>query len=278
MSAALEKRIASALADDAPPPSADLASLIRETEAAITAADESADGERARALDPLLSPDSVKARQSLDDFTFAAARLRTVLPRMRKRCAELEAAEHRARWEPDYEQVRARRDEMMTEFAERYQSLTQQLVDLFGRVAAVDEEVSRVSGSAPYGEHRRLRGVEATAHGGTAIAPAVRLPSFEKSALMSWPIPVETMGQRLAREMERQRTARESAVDVDAPPPRPRREWWEKIEERTRANAEARARNIEHLNGLAQDREKRENAEMRARAEARSAWPAMRTP
>jgi hypothetical protein len=49
------------------------------------------------------------------------------------------------------------------EFAEVYPNFVDQLIDLFDRIKVVDKEVGRVNGSAPYGEHRRLLGVELTA-------------------------------------------------------------------------------------------------------------------
>jgi hypothetical protein len=53
---ALEKRIAVALSSNIT--AANLASLIAETETAIAAADEVAEAEREKALDPALSPDA----------------------------------------------------------------------------------------------------------------------------------------------------------------------------------------------------------------------------
>jgi hypothetical protein len=76
----------------------------------------------------------------------------------------------------------AKRDELARQYAE-YPKLVARLVDLFESAKAVDEKVSRINGSAPPGEHRRLLGVELTARGlqsfSTAdppIAKAVQLP------------------------------------------------------------------------------------------------------
>jgi hypothetical protein len=79
-----------------------------------------------------------------------------------------------------------------------------QLIDLFERMKAVDKEVGRVNGSAPYGNHRRLLEVELTARGldrfttnyRPSIPENVRLPDFEESAKMVWPrrtIPLEVL-------------------------------------------------------------------------------------
>jgi hypothetical protein len=61
----------------------------------------------------------------------------------------------------------------------------------------VDKEVGRVNGSAPYGEHRRLKGVELTARGldgfgmyNRPLSEEVRLPDFKESGKTAWPRPV----------------------------------------------------------------------------------------
>jgi len=59
--------VANAKAFEANITSADLTTLIAETETAIVAAEAAAETERAKALDPLTSPDPVKARQVMDN-------------------------------------------------------------------------------------------------------------------------------------------------------------------------------------------------------------------
>ena len=86
MSVALEKKIASALTADVK--SADIAALIAETEVAITQA---AEAERAKALDPIVSPDAAKAHAAMTDAAFMRERLRTALPRLRERYQEVAA-------------------------------------------------------------------------------------------------------------------------------------------------------------------------------------------
>jgi hypothetical protein len=186
----LEKKIATALADK-DIASSNLAALIAETETAIAAADQAAEAERDKALDPALSPDPNAAREAVEAAKFTRDRLRTLLPRLH----EAQAAEYAARWESEYERVEAKRDELARKYAE-YPKLVAQLVDLFGSAKAVDEEVSRINGLAPPGEHRRLRGVELTARGlesfSTAdppIAKRVQLPDWAHSARMAWPPP-----------------------------------------------------------------------------------------
>jgi hypothetical protein len=117
--------------------------------------------------------------------------LRTLLPRLQ----EAQAAEYAARWESEYERVKAKRDELARKYAE-YPKLVAQLVDIFRGAEEVDKEVSRVNGSAPPGEHPCLLGVELTARGlegfsaaDPPIAKAVHLPDWAHSARMAWPLP-----------------------------------------------------------------------------------------
>ena len=80
----VEMRIAAALADNNIV-STKLAALITEAETAIVQAETTAKTEHARALDPALSPDLSKARAAKEDAEFAAAQLRTLLPRLQRR-------------------------------------------------------------------------------------------------------------------------------------------------------------------------------------------------
>ena len=202
----LERRIAAALTSDIP--SADIAALVAETEAAISQAEAAAEAEREMALDPLASPDAAKARTAMEDAAFTRDRLRTVLPRLQARLSEVKAAEYAARWESDFRQVEARRDELANEYAATYPRLVAQLVDLFECIEAVDKEVSRINGSAPSGEHRRLRQVELIARGldnfnraNPPITKAVQLPDWTNSEKMAWPPPQPSLAAVFALSM-----------------------------------------------------------------------------
>jgi hypothetical protein len=206
MSATLEQRIATALSSETT--SDVVAILIAEVETAIVAADKAAQMEREKALDPLASPDAAKARAAMEDAGFTRDRLRNVLPRLQARLTELQAAEYAARWEPDFEQVEGRRNELAQGYAELYPKLAGQLVDLFERIEAVDKEVSRVNGLAPEGEHRRLRQTELVARGldnfsraDPPITKAVQLPDWTNSEKMVWPPPQPSLAAVLAMSM-----------------------------------------------------------------------------
>jgi hypothetical protein len=151
-----------------------------------------------RALDPIASPDPVKARAAMEDAAFTRERLRTALPRLHARLKVMEAAEYLARWEPEYERVKAVRDALAAEMREVYPVAVTRLADLFQRMAQCDRECSRIDGSRPDSEHQQLRGVELTARGvegllqpDVYIAEMLRLPFFwrDSGPIYAWPPP-----------------------------------------------------------------------------------------
>jgi len=252
----LEKRIRSALTHRIS--SSKLAALIAETEDAISAADETATEERARALDIVAATDAAKARETMQAAEFARERLRTVLPRLDARLQQVEAEEYAASWEPEFQRVQALRDELAREYAAKYPALMAELIDLFRRAEAIDKEVSRVNGSAPYGEHRRLLEVELTARGlkeftrdNPPIAPAVQLPEFEFSGRMAWPVPTTPWAAQFAASMVRSH--------------HPGVHWAAAVESRAVARREETARVAAFYQGEAKRHEERENAEVRAK-------------
>jgi hypothetical protein len=243
----LEQRITAALAD-AEMASADLATLIQETEIAIIAAEQGADAERTKALDPMLSPDAKAAREAMQAAEFARDRLRTVLPRLRSRFAEVEAQEYAQRWESNYRQAEVLRDAAAQRFA-RYPALVHEVIEIILEAQAVDAEVSRVNGSALPGEHRRLQSVELKSRGlknfsisNPSVIDMVRLPDWEQTERMLWPphrpidpamiVPMQIGDPRLTTDCwhevgEEQRAAEEArqkreAVEAD----RARREFY----------------------------------------------------
>src|SRR5689334_19987812 len=115
----IEQRITAALSDETIT-SAAIAKLVAETEAAIAEASRAAYEARSKALDPALSPDPAAARKAMEAAQFAVERLRTLLPRLRARHANLVEAEQRASWQADFAQVEAQRDAIAAELAEVY--------------------------------------------------------------------------------------------------------------------------------------------------------------
>jgi hypothetical protein len=110
----------------------------------------------------------------------------------------VEAAEYAARWEPDFKRVEAQRDALAAEMRDAYPAAVAQLADIFQRAAECDRECSRINGSAPDGERRRLRGVELAARGvegllqpDVYLAETLRLPFFwrDSGPIYAWPPP-----------------------------------------------------------------------------------------
>jgi hypothetical protein len=242
----LEERIATALSEDIA--SAHVEALITETEAAIAAADAAAEEERVKALDPIASPDPAKARAAMQDAAFTCERLRNVLPRLHARLKQVVAAEYAAKWEPEYEQVKAVRDALAAEMREVYPRVTEQLVSLFQRMAECDRECSRVDLSAPTGDSRRLRGVEKTARGvdilwqpDVWIAEMLRLPYFTRNngQIYAWPPSPPPVSYQF--------------VVPSGPGPN----WHEELKARDAARGEESDRAIAYLNERAREHEER---------------------
>jgi hypothetical protein len=194
MSANIERRIAKALANNAIA-SADLTALIRETELAIAAADTSAEEERTKALDPVLSPDPKAARAAMEHAAFTRDRLRTVLPRLREHYSRREAQEEREQWRAKAAAMAAERDALATEFAEVYPRAVAELVDLMKRTDALEKQIKRLNNAAPSGEGHLLS-VELTARGlpqpNVWVCDTIRLPHFrpqDREPAIAWPPP-----------------------------------------------------------------------------------------
>jgi hypothetical protein len=202
----IEQTIATALGNPSVT-SVELAELIPETEAALTAAEATAQAERKKALDPIASADTAEAEKVVWAAEFRCDRLRSFLSQLRQRVAEIEAAEYDARWQAEFEAVKAERDAVAKELGERYPKLTADLCDLFRRALAIDQECSRVDGTAPAGESRRLRGVERTARGldfsfyKPALTDVVKLPEWKDSGRLAWPPPKTPLGALFAAAM-----------------------------------------------------------------------------
>jgi hypothetical protein len=187
----LERKIAAAL-DSAS--AGELAALIAETEAAIVTATENAKLERA--LDPLLSPDAKAARAAMEDAQFLVGRLQTLLPRLQQRCEAAQRAEYWAEWRADYEALKVKRDALAAEFRGVYPRAVAEIVSLFARIAANDEELSQLHRARPAGVPLHLRNAEQEARNLDAftrdtpsVTKELKLPDWERSNKLAWPLP-----------------------------------------------------------------------------------------
>ena len=259
----LESRIATALtATDIK--SSNLATLIAETEAAITTADKTAEEERTKALDPIASPDATKAREAMQAAEFSRDRLRTVLPRLQAKHKEVNEQEHAVAWTADYAAVKARRDAAAQMLRERYPAIVDELVTLMTNIASTDKEVERVNAAAPYGDHPRLRGTELTARGldrlmqpDVSIAQELKLPNFTRGAgepLLAYPLPQPNFAVEFVNSMP--------------PDTFDWRNWHEEFEKRDRRALEENRRQIAEAEAQLRAHEEREAAEVRKAKEA----------
>jgi hypothetical protein len=111
------------------PTSTDLSQLLVEADAAIAAADSTAEEERIKALDPALSPDPKAARQAMEDAAFTRDRLQTLLPRLETRYRKTAEAEALTSWKAEAEELEARGEAMLNEFAKLYPAMAERIVD-----------------------------------------------------------------------------------------------------------------------------------------------------
>jgi hypothetical protein len=160
----LERRLASALDDPRSTP-AQLKALIAESEEAIVDAEEKASTTREAAFDPVRSPDLTAARAAMEDAALAVGRLNTLLSRLIRSYTDVAAREAATSWTASFYELRDRRDALAHELAERYPATVRELLNLFIRIAAFDNEVGRLHSARPAGIALHLDSVELTARG-----------------------------------------------------------------------------------------------------------------
>ena len=186
----LEQRITAALTS-ADITSGELAVLINETETAVSDATKKV--ELQRALDISVSPDPAAAHRMITENEFLRARLRLTLPELQQKFAAAREQEDMAQWEQEFERVQTIRDKAAERFA-KVSKLIDELIELFRENEAVEKECSRINGSAPAGEHRRLvapelkaRGLDAFSRANPPMAKGTTLPNWAQSEMMLWP-------------------------------------------------------------------------------------------
>jgi len=123
----------------------------------------------------------------------AAARLRSLLPRLESRAREAEHAVARQNWQARAVQYEAARDALAKELRDLY-PVVPRLADLFGRIAANDRELSQLHQSRPSGAKGTLLSAELVARGLTEFSrdqPSLTrdlvLPDFVESCKALWP-------------------------------------------------------------------------------------------
>ena len=175
-----------------------LAALIVDTEAAIAQAEQAAEAERAKSLDPLRSPDPAVARQAMEDAAFAADRLRTMLPKLQAKYRVVAARETYAEWASTFEALVPKHAAAAAKLKAIYTEFEAQLVEVLREAKAVDAEVHRVANAKPHhlpqanGDGRNLPTVECAARGLPGVRSDfslmnMKLPAFDKPNQLAWP-------------------------------------------------------------------------------------------
>jgi hypothetical protein len=241
-----------------------LATLIVETESAIAQAEQAAESERARALDPALSPDPAQARQAMEDARFAADRLRTMLPKLQAKYRQVAARETYAEWAATFDALIPRHTTATEKLRAIYTEFQDKLVEALTEAKQVDAEVRRVANAKPHhlpqanGDGRNLPTVELAARGLSSVNQdfsimQLKLPVFDEANQLAWPpyevplavqvaaamVPIATDPRRYtdrwhevqaeraqaAREQgQREQQERQAEADANFHGPR----WWER--------------------------------------------------
>jgi hypothetical protein len=182
----LEQRVVKALTDETITAN-DLAALVEDATAAIGIAKNEATAAEATALDPLLSPDPVKARAVMEDAKFRATRLRNLLPRLQERVEEVSKREIEAAWIIRYDALKPQRDALAEEVKTVYAEAVAKLVPMLSRIEQINVEISRLHQSKPlraYGDDdgRWLSEIP--------TLKLLALPNPDKPSELSWPLPL----------------------------------------------------------------------------------------
>jgi hypothetical protein len=224
-----------------------LLDLVEQTKTAITVSENDAKIARAAALDPLQSPDPVKARATMEDAEFRSARLKSLLPKLQTRASNVAKREQYTSWCERFDPLVPKVNDAAAKLTTLYQNFVAQAVPLFAEIEKIDAEVASVSRDKPYhtNDGRSLRAIEMTARGidnfglyGIKILE-IKLPSWDHPDKLAWPPhrPIDWSGVVPVR-------------------PHPGNMWWKaKDEEHAAKTAEAEAANAEYRKGEAERRE-----------------------
>jgi hypothetical protein len=123
VSSNLETRIAAAMASE-DTASAALSKLLAEMDDALAESDKAIDTARAKALDPVQSPDPKAARETIAAVEFAAARLKSLKPRLSERYVLVRHAEELLLWGRRYDKLEPQRDALAEELANLYREFS----------------------------------------------------------------------------------------------------------------------------------------------------------
>jgi hypothetical protein len=197
----LDQRIASALGSTDQLASADLLALCNEVDSAIVFSDAKARLARKRSIDPLVH-DGIAERGQAEDHEFISHRLTNGVTALREKYEQACQRERETVWNADIDEVELKVAKVADELTEVYQRCVTELVDLFTRVTAVDQEVQRVNNITDC--QRKLRKVELVARGipgfstgDVSVIEKCQLPPLifgHGKMVMAWPLPTVPIG------------------------------------------------------------------------------------
>jgi hypothetical protein len=249
----LEQRGVAALADDALT-STVLAALVEETRTAIGEAEQLAAHERERAFDPALSADPLAAHAAMENAYFRVGRLKTLLPRLQRRLAEVVKSEEAVAWLAERDEFEAAHLAAMAEQGDAYDEALKTIVSFFAHVEKFSAARGALLSRRPV--HLGLENIS-----DPVPAPSLLQNSrlFDLAGRQLWPNPAET--NRLAAEMAEATLRMVSSGDRDACTPN----WWKAVARRQAAAAAEAELQGKRFVEMKIEQEKRENAEEKER-------------
>jgi hypothetical protein len=273
----LESRIATALAAT-DITSSDLSQLLIEADAAIAAADKTAEEERSKALDPALSPDPKVARAAMEDAAFTRDRLKTLLPRLQTKHKEVADAEALTAWTTEANELGERRFVLGAEFRTVFSKLIDDIVDRLWAMRDLDQEITALNNRRPINA-ANAAGVRFLDFITPAFAKFLKIPDpevgekyWENGRGYLWPPRQLSPGEQMARAMMAGTYPMDNFTD--------HLNWYEKMEERHRRMLEDNRKQIAEAEQRQREREEPEAAEARKAQEAERAayyakhgWP-----
>jgi hypothetical protein len=160
------------------------------------------------------------------DASFAADRLRTLLPRLQKRLAEVVKSEEAMAWLAERDEFEAAHLAAMAEQRDAYDAALATIVNFFAHVTAFSTARGALLSRRP--THLGLENI-ADPVPASSLVQNTRL--FDFNGVQLWPNPAEA--NRFAVEMSRSVLAMVSSGDPDATGPN----WWKAVARRQAAAA-----------------------------------------
>ena len=201
--------------------------------------------------------DPKTARQVIEDATFAANRLRTLVSKLQARHREVHNQEQAKAWLTDYEVMKRERDSLAEELREGYVEAVNKIMDLFVRITANDKALSELHQARPAGvmEHLvsaelRARGLDRFTRDVPSLLTSVCLFDWD-SGRQNWP-PRRSMGAAVAATM----MPHDQRFTAD---------WAKDREQRVAAVREEQQRIADFYLRTTREQEERENREARER-------------